>query len=343
MLARTSGIGLRNGPRWSWWSGPDILSAPLTTTAQTTLETGKVEPSSPAGVGLWKRCAFQTVRTSLWILAKLLTINGLYRFGRLFGTLEWCVSYKRRRMFAKRLRHVFGADVTPAFRRRETLAHFRLSRCDKVFYMIMDMLPREIVLERFHIDNRELLDRGMAAGKGVYIALSHQGAQHVVGLCLALLGYRVAGVRDRKEGGIRRYVQGKYERKYPEFRRIRLIFSGAYPRDIYRCLSENYVLGSSLDIRRPREAHQRTATVTIFGQQCDFLTGPLHIALRCKSTVLQCFFISEPGFHYRLRLLGPLVAPERNDDTPALLNGVMQAYAENVEFYAQRYPAHISR
>ena len=279
----------------------------------------------------------------LWVLAKLLTLDGLYRFGRFFGTLEWCVKYKRRRVFARCLGHIFGAELTPAFRRRQTLAHFRLSRCDKIFYLIMDLLPRDAVLARFHIDNRELLEQGVARGKGVYVTLSHHGAHHVTGLCLALLGYRVAGVRDRKEGSIRRFIQEKYDQKYPEFRKIRFIFSDAYPRDIYRCLNENYTLGSALDVHRPREAHQKTATVTVFGEERKFLTGTVQIALRCGATILQGFVISEPGFHYRFQLLGPLVEPGRSDETPQLLADVMQAYAENVEAYARRHATHITR
>ena len=315
----------------------------MTTTAQTTPGAAGLAPSSPADIGLWNRCTFQTVRVILWMLARLLTLHGLYRFGRLFGTLEWCVDYKRRRVFARRLRHVFGSEITPAFRRRQTLAHFQVSRCDKIFYLIMDMLPREVVLERFHIDRRDLLDRGMAAGKGVYIMTSHHGATHVAGLCLVLLGYRVAGVRDRKEGAIRRFIQRKYERKYPELRKIRFLFSDAYPRDIYRCLNDNYVLGSSLDVRRPRESHQKTVPVMFFGQQCNFLTGTLQIALRCGSAVLQVFTVSEPGFHYRFQLLDPLVTQEQGDETPETVAGVMRAYAENIESYARRYPAQITR
>ena len=309
----------------------------------TTSEAAPVSRLTPADVGLWDRCAFQTVRVALWILARLLTIEGLYRLGQVFGALEWCVNYKRRRVFARRLRQVLGAELTPALRRRETLAHFRISRCDKIFYLIMDLLPREEVLKRFHIDNRELLDQGVARGKGVYVALSHHGAHHVAGLCLALMGYRTAGVRDRKEGAIRRFIQRKYDRKYPEFRKIRYFFADAYPRDIYRYLNHNGVLGSALDVHRPRAAHQRTATVSVFGQQRNFLTGTLQIALRCGSTVLQGFVISESGFHYRLQLLGPLVCPDSHDETPEVLAGAMQTYAENLEVYARRHPGHITR
>ncbi len=283
------------------------------------------------------------VRVVLWLLAKVLTLDGLYHFGRFFGTLEWCINYKRRRVVGRRLQRIFGTDLSPSSRRRETLAHFRMSRCDKIFYLIMDMLPREQILRRFHIDARELLEEGLTRGRGVYVALSHHGAHHVAGLSLALLGYKVAGVRDRKEGAIRRFIQQKYSQKYPEFRKIRLIFSDAYPRDIYRCLKDNYALGSALDVHRPREAHQKAVAVTIFGEQSRFLTGTLQIALRCGSTVLQGFILSEPGFHYRLILMGPLIAPDRGSETPALVVDVMRTYAANIEEYARRHPSHITR
>jgi len=309
----------------------------------TSTEAAPARPSSPADIGLWKQCAFQSVRVALWLLTKVLTLNGLYRFAAFFGTLEWCINYKRRRVFAQRLERVFGNVLSRSRRRRETLGHFRISRCDKVLYLIMDLLPRASVLGRFHIGNRELLDQGLAGGNGVYVALSHHGAHHVAGLCLALLGYRVAGVRDRKEGAMRRFIQQRYERKYPEFRKIRMIFSDAYPRDIYRCLKDNYTLGSALDVHRPRGRHQKTVPVTIFKEQRNFLTGTLQVALRSGSAVLQGFIVSEPGFHYRLELLGPLVASGDRGETPELLADVMQAYAENIESYARRHPTHLTR
>ncbi|MFH0982910.1 MAG: hypothetical protein V2A79_15415 [Planctomycetota bacterium] len=300
-------------------------------------------PASPADVGPWNRCAFQAVRVVLWLLAKALTLDGLYRLGQGFGLLEWCINYKRRRAFGRRLRQVFGAEFPPAVRRRVTRAHFQTTRCDKIFYLALDLLPREQVLKRFHIDNHELMDEGLARGHGVYVALSHHGAHHVAGLCLALLGYRVAGVRDRKEGAIRRFIQQKYDRKYPELHKLHIIFSDAYPREIYRCFENNYTLGSALDVHRPREPHQKAAPITIFGEQRLFLTGTLQIALRCRATVLQGFILSEPGFHYRFQLLGPLVEPDRSGDTPQLLADVLQTYAENIALYARRYPSHITR
>ncbi|MCP4591803.1 MAG: hypothetical protein GY842_13775 [bacterium] len=273
----------------------------------------------------------------------MFTLNGLYHFSRWFGTLEWSINHKRRRGFAQGLERVFGADLSPRRRRRITRAHFQNTRCDKVFTLIMDLLPREQVLERFHVDPRALLDNGLSRSNGVYIALSHHGPHHVVGLHLALLGYKVAGVRDRKEGALRRFIEEKYALRYPELRRIRMFYADAYPRDIYRCLNENFLLGTALDVHRKRSAHQKTVPVTIFGEQREFLTGTLQIALRCGATVLQGLLLSEPGFHYRLQLLGPLAEPETASESPEVLARVMQEYADNIEAWIRRYPAHITR
>jgi KDO2-lipid IV(A) lauroyltransferase len=294
-------------------------------------------------MGPWTRWSFRIVRATLWCLYKLLTLQGLYHFGRFFGTLEWCVNYKQRRLFGRRVERVLGDDSTAWRRLRATLGHFQLARCEKIYYLILDLLPREKVQAHFRITNREALDAAVARGQGVYLMMAHQAAQHVVGVCLTLMGYRVAGVRDRKEGTIRKFIQHKYEEKYPELNRVRIIFSDAYPRDIYRCFSQNFVLGSSLDVARTRGGHQRRVPVTVFGEQREFLTGTLHVALRCGATVFQVFFISEPGFHYRMDLIGPLVAPDRAVETPDLVAEVMQTYASNIEAYARRYPDHMTR
>ncbi len=44
-------------------------------------------------------------------------------------------------------------------------------------------------------------------------------------MLLALNGYKTAGVRDRNEGPLRRYVQGRFDRRHPEFQRMRVLFA----------------------------------------------------------------------------------------------------------------------
>jgi len=296
-----------------------------------------------APVSAWERFSFASLRAVVYGLACVLTLPGLYRFGQVFGFVEWAINFKRRRRFAARLRSLIGPDLPASAVREATLAHFIRTRCDKLIYLIFDLLPKEQMLGRFTIVNRRLLDEALARGKGVYVALSHHGAHHVAGLMMSLLGYKVAGVRDRQEGAVRRYIQAMYERRYEELRQARILYSHSFPRDIYRCFRENFALGSALDIHRERDAHLKTATVDFCGQKREFLTGTAQIALRCGAPILQGFIVAEPQFRYRLEIHGPLADADHAGETPELLQQVMQQYADNVERYIRAYPAEITK
>jgi lauroyl/myristoyl acyltransferase len=195
---------------------------------------------------------------------------------------------------------------------------------------------------RFH--GRQYLDEGLQRGCGAYVMLSHHGSHHVAALLMALLGYRCAGVRDRNEGAIRVYVQEKYVKTFPEFAAVRLLYADSFPREIYRCFQENRVVGSALDVGRLRGMTLKTCPVRIFGQQREFLTGPLQVALRCRATILQGFVVSRPNFYVRLIVHPPLYVPRDNEpESPELIAELMQRYADGIEAHVREHPDHLSR
>ena len=297
-------------------------------------------------LGFLTRLKFMIARAFLWGWAWSFSLKGLYLFGQFFGTCEWLVNYKRRRRFRMHLERVLGQSLDavddPAMR-WACLRHFTRTRCDKLFYLIFDKLPREKILHRLKFHGREILDEALERNKGAYICMSHVGSHHVSILLMALLGYKVAGVRDRKEGALRRYVQQKDEESFPEFRAIRMLFADAYPRDIYRCFQDGFVLGSALDVARDRGGHLRTTTAMLFGQPREFLIGPVQIALRCGAPILQGFVVSRKNFYFHIIIRGPLVDPDVAVDDPAVVDDVMQRYADNIGEHILQHPDHISK
>lgn len=299
----------------------------------------------PAKLGILSRAKFMIVRGFLWAWARCFSLKGLYLFGQFFGTCEWLVNYKRRRRFRERFEQTFGESVKdlPHSVNRICWQHVTRTRCDKLFYLIFDKLPREKILRRIKFHNRQILDEALERHKGAYICMSHNGSHHVCVLLMALMGYRVAGVRDRNEGAMRRYVQEKYEETFPEFRAIRMFFADTYPRDLYRCFRDGFILGSALDVGRDRGTHLRTARVSIFSQAREFLTGPLQIALRCRAPILQGFVVSRKNFYFHLLVKEPLVDPDTARDEPAVVQQAMQHYADNIAAHLMQYPDHISK
>ncbi len=301
--------------------------------------------SAPSGAkavssfSTWDRLSFGVAHAFATAVAKLVGIRGLYFFGRSFGSLEWLINYKRRRRFARAYRKIAENKPSGSEIRRTSREFFCRSRCDKLFYLILDSIPKDKLQMHFVIDNKQALDDSLAKGKGVYLAVSHHGAHHVTAMLLAIYGYRVALVRDGQESGLRKFVQDRFERLHPELPRMQVIFADAYPRDIYRCFKDGYILGSAMDVSRVRQAHQQFEEVTIFGERRKFLSGPLKIASRCGGVAVQVFLTSEPNFRYRLT-----VAQQLLDDThDADISNAMQLYATNVEKHVRSHPQELTR
>lgn len=218
------------------------------------------------------------------------------------------------------------------------------TRCDKLYYLIFDRIPRERALGGLTIRNRDLIDSALAGGRGVYVAICHHGPHHVGGMLMTLSGYKMAGVRDRQEGAMRRYVQGLYDQKYPEFGRAKILYANTFPREIYRCLKEGYVLASAMDVSRVRDPNQTYYEGEMFGRRQVFLTGPVRIALRCKVPVLQVFVLPGRDFRYELDFVGSLIeGGEQDGDEEALTQAAMKQYIRNIETYVEAHPALLTR
>ena len=305
------------------------------------------EPSQPALPRLkaWKRWSFLAVQGTLRVLAAVLTLPGLYRFGQFFGTLEFLINYKRRRRFHRALSAVLGRAPTFGERLRHTHAFFCRSRCGRMFFLVGPMLRKDRALDRLTITRRDLLDAALARGRGVYLALSHHGDHHSVGMLLWLAGYPIAGVRDRDEGPLRLFVQECAARRHPDLPLPPVLFADAFPRQIYRCLADGRLLISLMDVHTLRHDRLKTHTVRVFGVDRPFVIGPLQIALRSRAPVIQAFLIAESNFRYRLEIVDMLLDPDAIGDAgpEAAITEAVEAYAGNLETYVRQTPSLISR
>ncbi len=315
-----------------------MSTAPATAVSQPS----RIPVDAPA-VSRWERFSFSVIHGVGGALFKMLGLSGLYAAGRAFGTLEWLINFKRRRRFAVAYQEVCERRPPSGVRLRTGREYFMSSRCDKLFYLIFDWIPRARAETLLTIVHRDRLDAAVARGRGVYVGLAHHGPHHVIGLLIPLWGYKVAGVRDGQEGGIRRFVQERYDRKYPEFQRGRILHSDSFPREIYRSLREGTILGSAMDVSRVRQGHQKCEEVTVFGRSRPYLTGPLWIAVRCRVPILQAFIVPERNFRYRVEILELHADPDTIHDEAAAVSACVHRYAENVEQYARTYPSLLTR
>lgn len=325
---------------------PNLISNPpaLTDSASDSFpSSAQTGPAESDRLNWWAYTTFTLAHAASSALLLLLTLPGLHWFGRTLGTIEWLINYKRRRRFATALRQVLGREATGAERRRWTREYFTRSRCDKLFYLTFDRIPRAKAMTLLSIGNQELLDQALSRGRGVYMAMSHHGSLHVASLLMALCGYKTAGVRDRREGAMKRYIQQRFDRLYPEFARMRVLYADSYPREIYRCFTDGYVLYSTMDVRRTLQPHQKAEEVSILGETRALPSGPLRIAYRCRAPVLQAFVFPEKGFRYRADIVGTLIDPDNTKDEDSAVAEAMQTYAANVERYVRASPSLLTR
>lgn len=298
------------------------------------------------GLGWYTRTKFAFVRWFLYAWVQLFSLRGLYLFGRFFGTLEYLVNFKRRARYRRELRRVFPEGLRASREQTIIRGYFRRTRCDRLLYLIFDKLPKDKILKRIRFHGREHMDAALQRGNGVYAMLSHHGSHHVAGLLMALLGYKCAGVRDPNEGALRIHMQQRFAETFPEFAAIRVLYADTFPREIYRCFRENYVVGTALDVSRVRGLQLKTCPVKIFGETREFLTGTVQIALRSKATIVQGFVVSRPNYYFRLIVKPPLWEPaeQRPDrDDEEIIPDLMQRYADGIAAHVRDHPDHLSR
>ncbi len=296
--------------------------------------------SSDKPIPVLTRARIGFVRAFLMLWIRCFSLSGLYMVGRFFGTLEYLIDYRRRGRVHRKLVSMFRDEFPAAWRRRMARRYFMRIRCDKMFYTIMDRIPRDKLMNRIKIRGSKYADAALARKKGVYVALCHFGSFHVAGLLGALLGYDIVGVRDPKESHVRRYIQKKYRETFPEVAKMRLFYSGQFPREIFRQLKEGKVVASLLDVDRVRGEQLKTCPVRIFGDTRNFLIGPVQVALRCAATTVQCFVVSRKNFYYQMIVTPPLCDPD-DGHGEELLPQVMQRYADGVEAFAREHPDHL--
>lgn len=312
----------------------------------------KIPPESEAAAGappiersipLLTRLRIGFVRHFLVGYARLFGLSGLYRLGRLFGTCEYLVDYRRRGRVHRKLSSLFGAEMSATERRRHVRRYFMRVRCDKMFYTIMDRIPRGKLLNRIKLKNRRVVDDALSRRKGLYVALCHYGSHHVAGLMMALLGYKIAGVRDAKESHVRRYIYQKYRETWPEVADIKLVFTDTFPRVLYRHLQSNGIVASLLDVDRLRGEHLKRYPVQFFGQEREFLTGPVQMAHRCGAAMIPGYIVSRKNFYYQLIGGEPLIDPDIADGLTEdqVLEIVMPRYAAGVEAFVREHPDHV--
>jgi KDO2-lipid IV(A) lauroyltransferase len=283
-----------------------------------------------------------TIRGAILGLRKLLGLDGLYRFGQIFGYCEYLLQYNRHRRIYRRLDQIYDPPLSKAEKRNIVREFCVRVRCDKMIYTIIDRIGRQEILNRLEIAGKEHLDRAVARGKGTFFMFSHQGSHHLGGILLTLAGYRLIALRDPNESPLRIYIQQQFEKTFPEFRDLRITPTNSFVRPFFDAFRSNEIVAAAMDVRRDR-GNVRTVPVKLFGNEEQFLSGMTHIALRCQSVIVVGFVLSFPGYRYQIAFYPWLTDPEQAVDDDDTVRDIMQKYANIIEDHVREYPSHISK
>jgi len=311
-------------------------------------------PPDHPKITAWEYVSYTMLCAVFRGLVAVVGVSGLHRLASAFGTLEWLINRKRRRRFHAALRQLGVAPASNGSKHptapkearatpSETRRYFVQTRYDKILFLLLDTLPPDRARSLFRFDGKAAFDEALAQGRGLYLALSHHGPHHILAIFFSLCGYPTLAVRDRHESALRRFVRWRFDRCYPDRVRPRWFYSDAFPRELYRWLRKGHVVASTMDVARVHQANRKTEEVTIFGEARTFVSGPLRVAIRCGSPVVQGFVTPDRRYGYRFEIVERLFDPESGETEEEAVSRAMRLYAANVERYLRETPSLISR
>jgi KDO2-lipid IV(A) lauroyltransferase len=236
-----------------------------------------------------------------------------------------------RAMYARHLRRVLGDDLSEAevrsWTRRAFLAYSR-------YWMEGARLPgvsaAEIMDRMVWPQGWEHLIEGMAAGRGVVMALPHVGSWEWGGAWLALKGYPMVSVAEPLEP----------PELYDYFVRVREemgleiveLGSGTWA-GLLKFLREGRLVGLLCD----RDIIGNGVEVEFFGETTTFPSGPAALALRSGAVLLPTVVYSGPGRDHSAVIRPPLDT-SRTSSMRADVKRVTQDLAHELESFVRRAP-----
>jgi KDO2-lipid IV(A) lauroyltransferase len=240
--------------------------------------------------------------------------DAVIRWGARLGTLGKSVLRGRDRLAMRNLRLVFP-EKSDAERRRiidDCWRHFGRETLDGIR---MQHLTAEEIAQRCPIIRPELLDEGLARGRGVLIISAHYGGWEVAGLAVMT---KVRHVRT-----VTRPLDNEYlDRELLQIRErtgAEVIDRRRAARPLYKALSDNGVVVLLVDQAvQPREG----LLSPFLGIPAWTTDAPARMALRLGSTIVFAFCIPD-GSRHRLEFDEPIHLDQLGDGekNPEALTG----------------------
>jgi phosphatidylinositol dimannoside acyltransferase len=236
-----------------------------------------------------------------------------------------------RTMYGRHLRRVLGDDLTEADVRAWTRRAFvSYSRYWMEGARLPAVPPSEVLSRMVRPQGMEHLEEGMAAGRGVIMALPHVGSWEWGGAWLALRGYPMISVAEPLEPPeLYDYFVEQRERIGLEIMKL----EGGTSTALLKALRDGRLVGLLCD----RDILGNGVEVEFFGERTTFPAGPAALALRTGAALLPTVVYSGPGRDHSAVIRPPIstcrTGPLRKD-----VSRVTQELAVELESFIRRAP-----
>jgi len=229
---------------------------------------------------------------------------------------------RERAMVAGNLSRVLGLPADAELVRVATREAFALYGRYWYETFALRTMPWNEVDRRFRVTGVENIDRGLAAGRGVIVALPHMGNWDAAGHWLAGRGYPIVAVAEEL------HPASVYELFYRHRRalgmRIVPLQQGVGER-LARLLTENHVVALLSD----RNIGGRGVSVDFFGEPASLPAGPAPLARTTGAALLPCVvYTDEDGWRCRVGEAMDVPSGDRGRDAVAATTGQLAGWFE---------------
>jgi len=191
-------------------------------------------------------------------------------------------------------------------------------------FVLLGTLSREDVLERVVVDRLDLVDEGLAQGRGLILALPHMGSWDMAAAYGAAVGYPIMAVADRFPGSLNDAVVKSRQRFGLEV----IAIGRSAVREVREALAANKMVPLVCDLEQGPGVEVR-----FFGRRAVVPAGPAAFSLKSGAPVLIVHsYATGPG-RYRVEVeKAPAWRPDETNQSG------MQAIVSRFESYIKKRP-----
>jgi KDO2-lipid IV(A) lauroyltransferase len=291
-----------------------------------------VPDPGPAGLGPETgadRVTTWTFRSVEWLGMRLPRPVGLVASEELFHGM-YRFQDEQRRVVEENLAQVLGhppGSPIVALAAREC---FRLYGRYWYETFALRSMPAEDVRRRFTVEGMDIVDRALAAGKGIVVALPHMGNWDAAGHWLCLSGYPMTAVAEELR------PRGVFDLFYRHRRALGMniipLAGSRVAERLVDALQRNQVLTLVAD----RDLTGRGVEVEMFGRPRRLPAGPARLALGVGAPLaVAAVFTRDDGWHCEIN---PPIEIERTGDMRADVAAMTRVMAAQFERFIAASP-----